>query len=166
MPSTFANEAPSRPESTLRCEIRANPSARHRSLSRALSLEVWKRIGFQNWTSAAVKTLGLSEKPIRGPKICRNHVSWIQVLYYSRGFDDLVEVSRVLHAEGGGSRATKNGGDCQRRTGMLKLSKYWIFALEHSKCCHISSKSCTSSSLAMRFLSNTLEASPSIMPCT
>jgi hypothetical protein len=39
-----------------------------------------------------VKTLGLSEKPIKGPKVCRNHVPWIQVLRHSRGFDDLVEV--------------------------------------------------------------------------
>jgi hypothetical protein len=34
--------------------------------------------------------LGLSEKPIKGAKVCLNHVPWIQVLRHSRGFDNLI----------------------------------------------------------------------------
>lgn len=45
-------------------------------------------------------SLGLSEKSIKGANIYRKYVPWILVLCHSRGSDNLVEVLRVVHAEG------------------------------------------------------------------
>jgi hypothetical protein len=68
--------------------------------------------------------LDLSEKPIKGAKVCRNHVPWIQVLRHCRGFDNLVEVFHEFFMQKAKiHEQARTEAIFKRRTGMSKLSK-------------------------------------------